>query len=88
MISIIILNLMRNDHHTIFGINGCHAILESKKYKIIEILIQPGSAAEKDGKITHALGYHGGHIKMLPSTQFKSNFQKWRTQGIVVRFFW
>ena len=30
---------MRNDHHTIFGINGCHAVLESKKYKIIEILI-------------------------------------------------
>ena len=77
---------MRNDHHTIFGINGCHAVLESKKYKIIEILIQSGSPAEKDGRITHALGYHGGHIKILPSVQFKSNFQKWRTQGIVVRF--
>ena len=70
MISIIIFNLMRNDHHTIFGINGCHAVLESKKYKIIEILIQSGSPAEKDGRITHALGYHGGHIKILPSVQF------------------
>ena len=86
MISIIIFNSMRNDHHTIFGINGCHAVLESKKYKIIEILIQSGSPAEKDGRITHILGYHGGHIKMLPSTQFKSNFKQWRTQGIVVRF--
>ena len=37
MISIIIFNLMRNDHHTIFGINGSYAVLESKKYKIIEI---------------------------------------------------
>ena len=86
MISIIIFNLMRNDHHTIFGINGSYAVLESKKYKIIEILIRSGSSAEKDGRITHVLGYHGGHIKILSSTQFKSNFQKWRTQGIVVRF--
>ena len=30
---------MRKDHHTIFGINGCAAILQSKKYKIIEIMI-------------------------------------------------
>ena len=86
MISIIIFNSMRNDHHTIFGINGCYAVLQSNKYKIIEILIQSGSQAEKDGKITHLLGYHGGHIKILPSTQFKSNFNQWRTQGIVVRF--
>ena len=77
---------MRNDHHTIFGINCCYAVLQSKKYKIMEILIQSGSQAEKDGKITHLLGYHGGHIKILPSTQFKSNFNQWRTQGIVVRF--
>ena len=86
MHSIIIFNLMRKDHHTIFGINGCTAILQSKKYKIIEIIIQSGSPAEKDGKITHALGYHGGHIKVLSSSQFKSNFHQWRTQGIVVRF--
>ena len=31
-------------------------------------------------------GYHGGHIKFLPASQFKSQFGKWRTQGIIVRF--
>ena len=77
---------MAKEQHTIFGINGCAAVLESRKYKITDILIQSGSPAERDGKITHALGYHGGHIKFLPASQFKSQFGKWRTQGIIVRF--
>ena len=77
---------MAKDQHTIFGINGCAAVLESRKYKITDILIQSGSPAERDGKITHALGYHGGHIKFLSASQFKSQFGKWRTQGIIVRF--
>ena len=77
---------MAKEQHTIFGINGCAAVLESRKYKITDILIQSGSPAERDGKITHALGYHGGHIKFLSASQFKSQFGKWRTQGIIVRF--
>ena len=77
---------MAKEQHTIFGINGCAAILESRKYKITDIFIQSGSPAERDGKISHALGYHGGHIKFLPASQFKSQFGKWRTQGIIVRF--
>ena len=77
---------MAKEQHTIFGINGCATVLESRKYKITDILIQSGSPAERDGKITHALGYHGGHIKFLPASQFKSQFGKWRTQGIIVRF--
>jgi len=77
---------MAKQQHTIFGINGCAAVLESRKYKITDILIQSGSPAERDGKITHALGYHGGHIKFLSASQFKSQFGKWRTQGIIVRF--
>ena len=77
---------MVKDQHTIYGINGCAAVLESRKFKIADILIQSGSPAERDGTVTHALGYHGGHIKFLNSTQFKQNFGKWRTQGIIVRF--
>ena len=77
---------MTKEQHTIFGINGCAAVLESRKYKITDIFIQSGSPAERDGKISHALGYHGGHIKFLPASQFKSQFGKWRTQGIIVRF--
>ena len=77
---------MAKEQHTIFGINGCAAILESRKYKITDIFIQSGSPAERDGKISHALGYHGGHIKFLPASQFKSQFGKWRSQGIIVRF--
>ena len=60
--------------------------LRTRKYKITDIFIQSGSPAERDGKISHALGYHGGHIKFLPASQFKSQFGKWRTQGIIVRF--
>ena len=86
MKSFIIFRLMRKDQHTIFGINGCVSVLESKKYKIIDIIIQTKSLAERDPKITHLLGYYGGHIKILNSTQFKSDFHKWRTQGIVIRF--
>lgn len=77
---------MAKDQHTIFGINGCAAVLESRKYKINDILIQSASPAERNGKITHALGYHGGHIQFLNSGQFKAKFGKWRTQGIIVRF--
>jgi len=77
---------MAKDQHTIYGINGCAAVLESRKYKITDILIQSGGTAERSGQITHVLGYHGGHIKFLPASQFKTNFKQWRTQGIIVRF--
>ena len=46
---------MAKEQYTIFGINGCATVLESRKYKITDILIQSGSPAERDGKITHAL---------------------------------
>jgi 23S rRNA (guanosine2251-2'-O)-methyltransferase len=77
---------MEKDQHTIFGINGCTAVLETRKYKITDILIQTGSPAERDEKVTRILGYHGGRIKFLTAAQFKTNFVKWRTQGIIVRF--
>ena len=86
MQSFIIFRLMRKDQHTIFGINGCVSVLESKKYKIIDIIIQAKSPAERDPRITHILGHYGGHLKVLNSNQFKSEFNQWRTQGIVVRF--
>ena len=86
MESFIIFRLMRKDQHTIFGINGCVSVLESKKYKIIDIIIQAKSPAERDPRITHILGHYGGHLKVLNSNQFKSEFNQWRTQGIVVRF--
>ena len=77
---------MAKDQHTIYGINGCAAVLESRKYKITDILIQSGGSAERSGQITHVLGYYGGHIKFLPASQFKTKFKQWRTQGIIVRF--
>ncbi|MBT3796294.1 MAG: 23S rRNA (guanosine(2251)-2'-O)-methyltransferase RlmB [Candidatus Marinimicrobia bacterium] len=77
---------MGKNQHTIYGINGSAAILSSKNYKIIDIFIQSGSPAERDGNITRALGQHGGHIKFLKPTHFKSKYSKWRTQGIVVTF--
>ena len=64
---------MPKDQYTIFGINGCAAVLESRKYKINDILIQSGSPAERDGKITHVLGYHGGHIQFLNSGHSSPN---------------
>ena len=76
---------MAKDQHTIYGINGCAAVLESRKYKITDILIKSGGSAERNGQITHALGYHGGHIKFLPASQFKTKFKQWRTQGIIVQ---
>ena len=77
---------MEKYQHTIYGINGSAAVLASRKYKIVDIFIQSGSPAERDGTITHALGYHGGHIKFLKQTHFKTKYGKWRTQGIVVTF--
>jgi 23S rRNA (guanosine2251-2'-O)-methyltransferase len=77
---------MKKIHHTIYGINGSAAVLTSRKYKILDIFIQSGSIAERDGTITHALGYHGGHIKFLNQTQFKTKYGKLRTQGIVITF--
>ena len=77
---------MRKNQHTIYGINGSTAVLASKNYKIIDVFIQSGSPAERDGSITKALGYHGGHIKFIKPTHFKTKFGKWRTQGIVVTF--
>ena len=32
------------------------------------------------------MGQHGGHIKFIKPTHFKSKYSKWRTQGIVVTF--
>ena len=77
---------MSKDKHTIFGINGCIAILSTRKYKISDIIIQNGSKAESNGQITHLLGYYGGHVKFLSRSEFTQTYGQHRTQGIVVHF--
>ena len=77
---------MSKDKHTIFGINGCIAILSTRKYKISDIIIQNGSKAESNGQITHLLGHYGGHVKFLSRSEFTQNYGQHRTQGIVVHF--
>jgi len=77
---------MSKDKHTIFGINGCIAILSTRKYKISDIIIQNGSKAESNGQITHLLGHYGGHVKFLSRSEFTQTYGQHRTQGIVVHF--
>ncbi len=77
---------MSKNKHTIFGINGSVAVLSSRKYKISEIIIQNGSKAETDGRVTQLLGHYGGYVKFFKKTYFKEHFPKQRTQGIVVKF--
>jgi len=77
---------MSKDKHTIFGINGCIAILSTRKYKISDIIIQNGSKAESNGQITYLLGHYGGHVKFLSRSEFTQNYGQHRTQGIVVHF--
>ena len=72
--------------HKIFGINGSYAVLSSRKYKISDIIIQTGSIAERDGRISRILGHYGGYVRFLPKIQFKQKFRDFRTQGIVVIF--
>ena len=75
---------MGKNQHTIYGINGSAAILSSKDYKIIDIFIQSGSPAERDGSITRALGQHGGHIKFIKPTHFKSKYNDEMKTGILI----
>ena len=77
---------MSKDKHTIFGINGCIAILSTRKYKISDIIIQNGSKAESNGQITYLLGHYGGHVKFLSRSEFTQTYGQHRTQGIVVHF--
>ena len=53
-------------------------------YKISDIIIQTGSIAERDGRISRILGHYGGYVRFLPKIQFKQKFGDFRTQGIVV----
>lgn len=80
------MNNIRKNQHTIYGINGSASVLTSRKYKIIDIFIQSGSPAERDGTITQALKYHSGKINFIKPAHFKAKFGKWRSQGIVVIF--
>lgn len=77
---------MSKNIHTIFGINGSIAVLSSVKYKISEVIIQKGSSAEKDTRITSLTGSSGGYLKILTKPHFKENYPNPRTQGIVVKF--
>ena len=77
---------MATNTHKIFGINGSYAVLSSRKYKISDIIIQTGSIAERDGRISRILGHYGGYVRFLPKIQFKHKFGDFRTQGIVVIF--
>ena len=56
---------MSKNKHTIYGINGSVAVLSSRKYKVSEIIIQNGSKAEVDGRVTRILGHYGGYVKFL-----------------------
>ena len=77
---------MATNTHKIFGINGSYAVLSSRKYKISDIIIQTGSIAERDGRISRILGHYGGYVRFLPKIQFKQKFGDFRAQGIVVIF--
>ena len=77
---------MATNTHKIFGINGSYAVLSSRKYKISDIIIQTGSIAESDGRISRILGHYGGYVRFLPKIRFKQKFGDFRTQGIVVIF--
>ena len=77
---------MATNTHKIFGINGSYAVLSSRKYKISDIIIQTGSIAERDGRISRILGHYGGYVRFLPKIRFKQKFGDFRTQGIVVIF--
>lgn len=77
---------MSKNIHTIFGINGSIAVLSSGKYKISEVIIQKGSSAEKDTRITSLTSSSGGYLKILTKAHFKENYPNSRTQGIVVKF--
>ena len=77
---------MATNTHKIFGINGSYAVLSSRKYKISDIIIQTGSIAERDGRISRILGHYGGYVRFLPKIRFNQKFGDFRTQGIVVIF--
>ena len=77
---------MATNTHKIFGINGSYAVLSSRKYKISDIIIQTGSIAERDNRISRILGHYGGYVRFLPKIRFKQKFGNFRTQGIVVIF--
>ena len=77
---------MVKNTHTIFGINGSFAVLSTRKYKISDIIIQTGSKAENDGRITRILGHYGGYVRFVSKTQFNQLYGQFRTQGIVVIF--
>ena len=69
-----------------FCINGSFAVLSTRKYKISDIIIQTGSKAENDGRITRILGHYGGYVKFVSKAQFNQLYGQFRTQGIVVIF--
>lgn len=78
--------LNSNKEHLIYGINGCRALLVSKRWKINRIYLGHDSQAEKNQSFLNILKNYRNNIQRLNKESFFRKFKDQRTQGVVISF--
>lgn len=74
---------IKKDYISIYGINGCIEILNSRT-SIIGIDILEGGKAIKTSKIMNNINSKIYKVRKLQKDQYINLYKEWRTQGIVI----
>ena len=76
----------KHDFFQVYGINGVHNIIQSKRVNIIRVDIMVGGKAEKQSQFVKLFQNRAFPIHHIPKVQFLQQYSGKRTQGIVITF--
>jgi len=76
----------QNSVYSIYGINNCLELLESKKNKILSIYLLKDSKAYKNSNIRKNLSSIKHQCFSIDKKEFNKKFPNIRSQGIVIQF--
>jgi len=74
-----------NESH-IYGLNGCRALLSSKRWMIQKIYLNQDGIYSKDADFLKLLSKYKNIIQKLDKITFSRKFRDLRTQGVVIKF--
>ena len=77
--------IKKNHNYRVFGINSAIPLLENKKFKIIQIIIENNSLADKDKKLKNLIIKSNYKCKYFSKIEFQK-YNHYRTQGIIIDF--
>tara|TARA_A100000164_G_C21682345_1_gene664946 strand:+ start:45 stop:800 length:756 start_codon:yes stop_codon:yes gene_type:complete len=77
--------IIKKNNYRVFGINSSIPLLKNKKFKIIQIIIEKNSPADKNEELKNLITKRDYNCKYLSKIKFQV-YNNHRSQGIIIDF--